>query len=192
MGMLVSVRAPQMGLALEQQPYNPPPVALEEFPYEPTPEEIVIVPPPPTQGTIGTTPGSVPVVASAWNFETHPATYEAQQGDTFTGLAKTYLPSSPPGVRWKEIWNLNRDTHPNPDRIGVGDVLNMPDDAATNAKSAIQKGDTSDAPEGEKSGSLGRAMLIGAAIAVLGTGIAYGANYIAKRTKKRAPQLRAA
>src|SRR6185295_951159 len=86
------------------------------------------------------TPGAVPVVAGAWDFQAQPyATYVLQQGDTLSGLAATYLGS---GTRWKEIWAVqspNYKAQRTPDHIFYGDVINMPDEAAGNAHAWINE-----------------------------------------------------
>lgn len=72
-------------------------------------------------------PGAVPVVPSAWKIDAQPyARYTLQWGDTYVGLSATYLGE---GARWKEIWNLNRAQHPDPDTIYVTQVINMPEEA---------------------------------------------------------------
>jgi len=89
-----------------------------------------------------TTPGAVAVNGAAWNFESKPyATYKIQSGDTLSGLAITYLGA---GARWPEIWALNKSTVPNPDKIFIGQLLNMPDEAAIKAKAWLA------APPGER------------------------------------------
>lgn len=140
----------------------------------------------PSETPLGTTPGSAPFVAGAWSYETTPATYSAQPGDTFVGLAKTYLPSNPAGIRWKEIWHMNSQTHPDPDRVNVGDKLDMPDEAAANAKKAgAKKSAPGGAVKGDGPGLL--AWIVGGAVvAVAGTGIAYGVNAMAKKKRRAA------
>jgi len=72
-------------------------------------------------------PGAVDVRPANWDLEAEPATYVLAWGDTYVGLAATYLGD---GARWKEIWNLNRDQHQDPDKIYVSQTVNMPDEAA--------------------------------------------------------------
>lgn len=66
-----------------------------------------------------TTPGAVPVVCGAWDG----SNYRLQAGDTYVGLAATYLGD---GARWQEIWTLNKSQHPNPSVIFAGQVIKMP------------------------------------------------------------------
>jgi hypothetical protein len=136
------------------------------------------------------TPGAVPVVPGAWNFETSPyAKYRLQWGDTMVGLAATYLGA---GARWQEIWKVQDASYKQtrtPDKIFVDDLINMPAEAAANAKAWI------DLPPGErpekpgdkplaKPGlSLGAKMAIGGGLAVVVTGIAIAAT---QSKKKRA------
>jgi LysM domain len=51
---------------------------------------------------------------------TAPDRYTVVQGDTLWSISQRYL-SSP--QRWPDLWNLNRDTVKNPNRIYPGDVL---------------------------------------------------------------------
>lgn len=81
-------------------------------------------------------PGAVPVVVAAWDLEAQPyALYTLQWGDTYVGLSATYLGD---GARWKEIWNLNRTQHPDPDTIYVSQTINMPDEARDKLKRWLQ------------------------------------------------------
>jgi hypothetical protein len=106
-------------------------------------------------------PGAVAIRPGNWDTSHKPfALYTLAPGDTYTGLAKTYLDN---GSRWREIWDLNRAQHPNPDRIFAGQRINMPDEA----KRIFQK----------KSGQAGGMLpwLIGGAL------LAAGAAYMASR-----------
>lgn len=83
------------------------------------------------------TPGSVPVVESAWDFST--GEYILQSGDTLTGLSITYLGS---GVfaNIKRIWSFQSAAYKanhTMDKINAGDRLKMPPEAITNAKALI-------------------------------------------------------
>lgn len=72
-------------------------------------------------------PGAVDVRPANWDLDAEPhATYKLAWGDTYVGLSATYLGE---GARWREIWDLNRALHPNPDQIGVAQVIDMPDEA---------------------------------------------------------------
>jgi hypothetical protein len=72
-------------------------------------------------------PGAVDVRPANWDLDSEPyATYKLAWGDTYVGLSATYLGD---GARWREIWDLNRAQHPNPDQIGVAQIVNMPDEA---------------------------------------------------------------
>jgi len=83
-------------------------------------------------------PGAVPVVITAWDLEAQPyALYTLQWGDTYVGLSATYLGD---GARWKEIWNLNRSQHPDPDKIYVSQTINMPDEAREKMKRWLKGG----------------------------------------------------
>jgi len=92
------------------------------------------------ESPVGTTmpggwPAAVPVRPANWELQTDPAGYTIASGDTLSGLASTYL-SGPShaarAARWREIWDLNRDTIPNPDKIFAGQLIAMPDEAADN------------------------------------------------------------
>ena len=54
---------------------------------------------------------------------TPPSTYVVQPGDTFWAIASKALGD---GNRWREIWNLNRDSVPNPDSLQPGVALKLP------------------------------------------------------------------
>lgn len=83
-------------------------------------------------------PGAVPVVITAWDADAQPyAQYTLQWGDTYVGLSATYLGD---GARWKEIWNLNRAQHPDPDTIYVSQTINMPDEARDKFKRWLKGG----------------------------------------------------
>lgn len=77
-------------------------------------------------------PAAVPVVPSAWNTNVVPATYVVQSGDTFSGLAATYLGDP---ARWRDIWDEQpqqyRWSH-SPDVLAGGELINMPAEAAQN------------------------------------------------------------
>jgi hypothetical protein len=75
------------------------------------------------------TPGAVPVRPGNWNLDAKPfATYKIASGDTFVGLAATYLGD---GGRWKDIWQTgsNQQQFPSPDSITHTGPLDMPDEA---------------------------------------------------------------
>jgi nucleoid-associated protein YgaU len=71
--------------------------------------------PEPTDTAVVTTPSTTPPPA--------PRTYVVQKGDTLINLARRYY-SDP--ARWKDIWQANRNTVPNPDRIMPGQELVLP------------------------------------------------------------------
>lgn len=81
-------------------------------------------------------PGAVPVRPENWDLEAEPyALYTLAWGDTYVGLAATYLGD---GARWREIWDLNRTITPDPDKIGVGQTINMPEEARQKMKRWLQ------------------------------------------------------
>lgn len=91
---------------------------------------------------IGTTPGAVPVRVENWDIEAQPfATYTIASGDTFVGLAITYLGN---GERWPEIWHTggNQAKFPNPDVITSSGPLDMPEEARERMKLFLSKGKT--------------------------------------------------
>lgn len=92
----------------------------------------------------GQTPGAVGVRPELWDVDSTPARYEIGVGDTYVGLAKTYL--DPLGTRWKEIWLLNKDVHPNPNVIVAGDVIRMPAEARDNFLAWMSQGEPSSSP----------------------------------------------
>lgn len=127
----------------------------------------------------GGTPGGVAVVPGAWNLTATPyARYTLQPGDTLYGLAITYLGS---GSRVMEIWAVQdggyKQSH-TPSKVNAGDVINMPTEAADNAKKKIQQ------DGGGKGGKMGLAgtLAIGAGLAAAVAGV----TWLATRKKKRA------
>lgn len=77
-------------------------------------------------------PGEVPVRPGNWELDHKPhALYTLAPGDTYTGLAATYLGN---GSRWRELWDLNRGLHPSPDVIYAGQRINMTDEAKNDLK----------------------------------------------------------
>jgi len=79
----------------------------------------------------GWPPAAKPVKA-AWNKD---GTYRLQEGDTISGLSKTYLGDF---ARWREIWKAQTPTflkaHPTADKVRAGEVLQMPAEAQKNAR----------------------------------------------------------
>lgn len=139
------------------------------------------------------TPGAVPVAPQyAWNFTSAPATYTLQSGDTLSGLAATYLGN---GKRWNEIWAVQTSAYKSqrdPDHIYVEDIINMPDEAAANAKAwyAIPPGgDHPDVPGHlppggvkDKPGTIPWwGWVLGTAAA---SGVVFGGAYAASRMRK--------
>lgn len=55
--------------------------------------------------------------------QTQGKTYTVQSGDCLWNIARDQLGS---GARWQEIYQLNRDSIRNPNRISIGQVLNLP------------------------------------------------------------------
>lgn len=85
-------------------------------------------------------PGAVPVRVDHWDLGAQPfAAYVPAFGDTFVGLAATYLGD---GSRWPDIWNTggNSSKYPNPDVIDNLGPIDMPDEARDNLKSWLKKG----------------------------------------------------
>lgn len=80
-------------------------------------------------------PGAVLPVADAWDLEN--CTYTIQPGDTFVGLAKTYLGN---GERWRELWNPNKGIIPNPDSITTAGPIVMTEEACNNMRAYVKKG----------------------------------------------------
>lgn len=96
------------------------------------------------------TPGAVPVRVDNWDLEAQPfATYTIASGDTFVGLAKTYLGN---GERWKEIYGTggNAAKFPDPDVIKSVGPLDMPDEARDNLVAFLEL----DEPAGKTPGTL--------------------------------------
>lgn len=129
----------------------------------------------------GTTPGAVPAREENWNFEIDPAEYTIAAGDTFVGLAATYLGS---GARWKEIWNYghNRKLFPVADVITSTGPLQMPPEARDNMINWLNLGKPGTTLPGktkpekltEKVGRLWPWLLGGAAVGVLIAAVAGG------------------
>ena len=88
---------------------------------------------------VGTTPGEVPARPENWDLSADPATYTIAYGDTFVGLAKTYLGN---GAAWPHIWKYghNAQLFPDPDVITSAGPLQMPPDAADNMRLWLKKG----------------------------------------------------
>lgn len=134
----VELAALTRGIDMGQLAQVPP--VLEMF--DPSKDEPLPVNPPGTgQGPfgIGSTPGEVPAREENWNFDADPAQYTIASGDTFVGLAKTYLGN---GARWPELWNYgsNREQFPNPDVITHSGPLDMPPEARDNMLNWLRKG----------------------------------------------------
>lgn len=93
------------------------------------------------KGAVGW-PAPVPVRPERW-IETPSGAlwqYRVALGDTYSGLAGTYLGSP---SRWKEIWDVQPDTYRwthSPDVLGVDEVINMPDEARDNLLNWIKQG----------------------------------------------------
>lgn len=128
----------------------------------------------------GTTPGAVPAREENWNFETDPAEYTIASGDTFVGLAATYLGD---GGRWAELWNYghNRSLFPDPDVIMSTGPLQMMPEATSNMLNWLNKGKPGTLPgktktetTAEKAGRLWPWLLGGAAVGILVAAVAGG------------------
>jgi LysM repeat protein len=52
-----------------------------------------------------------------------PVTYTVKKGDCLYNIATKQLGS---GFRWREIWNLNKDIVPDPNKLSIGTALTMP------------------------------------------------------------------
>lgn len=92
------------------------------------------------------TPGAVPVRAGNWDLEAKPfATYKIASGDTFFGLAITYLGA---GGRALEIWNTgnNRQKFPDPNVIDSTGPLDMPEEARDRMNAFLKLGKTTGTP----------------------------------------------
>lgn len=97
-----------------------------------------------TQGEIPKeqTPGSgwpqaVPMRPANWNMDTDPDSYKVALGDTYAGLAATYLGTP---IRWREIWNEQPDEYRyshSPDVLFPGEWLFMPQDASATLRAAL-------------------------------------------------------
>jgi len=88
-------------------------------------------------------PGAVKVRPENWEIDADPhALYTLAWGDTYVGLSATYLGD---GARWREIWDMNRATTPDPDKIYVGQVIQMPDEARDKLKRWL-RGNKKDLP----------------------------------------------
>jgi hypothetical protein len=134
-------------------------------------------------------PGAVPFRPDAWDF-TH-GVYTLQQGDTFSGLASTYLQSP---ARYLEIWHLQpyrytkaidpSSVTPSRPLVRAGEPVIMPPEATERAKSLVRSGaPTAPAIGGPVGGAVGapwtakKKMMVGAGVlagvAVIGGGIYY-------------------
>lgn len=87
-------------------------------------------------------PGPTELHPDRWDLDA--CMYTPAYGDTYVGLAKTYLDST--GARWREIWNLNRDIHPNPDLIDRPDAMHMPEEACQNMRRWLNHGGPKENP----------------------------------------------
>lgn len=83
-------------------------------------------------------PGPTELHPDRWDLDSSPCTYTVAYGDTYVGIAKSYL--DPSGQRWREVWEPNRATHPNPDLIYPGDVIVMPKEACDNMRRWLNRG----------------------------------------------------
>ncbi len=104
-------------------------------PWEPPPPE----PPEPAAPELPpgfVAPGPTELHPDRWDLDA--CTYTVAYGDTYVGLAKTYLDQT--GARWREIWALNRTTTPNPDVIGIGQVLQMDQESCDNMRRWVNRG----------------------------------------------------
>jgi hypothetical protein len=134
-------------------------------------------------------PGAVPFRPDAWDFTR--GVYTLQQGDTFSGLASTYLQSP---ARYLEIWQLQpyrytkaidpSSVTPSRPLVRAGEPVIMPLEATERAKSLVRAGaPTAPAIGGPVGGAVGapwtakKKMMVGAGVlagvAVIGGGIYY-------------------
>lgn len=77
-------------------------------------------------------PAAVPVRPSNWDLSTTPAAYMIAAGDTFAGLAATYLGAA---SRWQDIWDEQPQEYRwsrSADDIFPGEVIAMPEEARIN------------------------------------------------------------
>jgi soluble lytic murein transglycosylase-like protein len=73
--------------------------------------------------------GTLPAPAAAQPTPAPAPTYTVKAGDSLIEIAKGQLGN---GMRWQEIWDLNRSQLPNPNEITPGQVLKMPAGSAPN------------------------------------------------------------
>jgi nucleoid-associated protein YgaU len=84
-------------------------------------------------------PADVAVVPGAW-VSLDPPRYQIQGGDTWSGLAGTYLGAK---TRWKDLWDAQDQAWRwgnDPDVLGVGWVVDMTPEARDNFVSWMQLG----------------------------------------------------
>lgn len=86
------------------------PATAESFPPPATPKE--------TQAVVQPTPSAAVATPPAVQ-----GRYTVQKGDTLIKIARRFY-NNP--VRWKDIWQANRDRIPNPDRIMPGLEIVLP------------------------------------------------------------------
>ena len=124
-------------------------------------------------------PSAVPVTEASWDTSQQPAKYKTVFGDTFSGLAATYL-NDP--ARWQEIWDVQsqeyRWSH-NADDLATGEWLVMPDEARDAYLNWINQGKPTTTKPGElKPETYGQKvtryapyLIGGGLLAVAGTGL---------------------
>lgn len=92
-------------------------------------------------------PGAVPIRPANWNMDTDPDSYKIAWGDTYAGLAATYLGTP---QRWREIWDQQPDMYRasrSADRIMPGEWIFMPPDASATLRAALgEPPETGDRP----------------------------------------------
>jgi hypothetical protein len=96
-------------------------------------------------------PGATELHPERWDLDA--CLYTVAYGDTYVGICKTYL--DPTGLRWRELWDQNRATTPDPDTLYPGQVLDLTGDACENMRRWTNRG----GPPGVNPSEIGPATL---------------------------------
>jgi hypothetical protein len=138
--MLAGVE-PQLAQVIETPPgetpitAGPPPAQWQEYGIDP--KDLIAVMK--GESTGSGWPAEVNVEPAAW-VSLDPPRYQIQGGDTWSGLAATYLGAH---ERWRDLWDEQPQSYRwshSPDKLGIGEVVNMSAEARDNFVAWMKRG----------------------------------------------------